>query len=573
MLLILMFAFLAGVVTILSPCIFPLLPVILSSSGGTDKRRPVGVVIGFIASFTFFTLFLSTLVRLLGIPAESLRLLSILVLAIFGLSYLIPSLQARLELFFSKLASITPQGQEHTGLVGGVIIGLSLGLLWTPCVGPILASVISLAIAGEVSVQAFLTTLSYSVGTAIPMLIIMMAGSTALQRVPWLVRNTARIQKVFGGLMILTAVGIWANIDRQFQTFFITTFPNYGVGLTRFEDNIQVKDELSKINSQPISSDLVGKPMPGVSQSKWPLAPELIRGGEWLNSDPLQLSSLRGKVVLVDFWTYTCINCQRTLPYLKSWWDKYRDKGLVIVGVHAPEFEFEKDAKNVARAIEDFGLTYPVMQDNKFATWRAYNNRYWPAKYLIDKDGVVRYTHFGEGEYDETEKKIQELLLETGATMSTSQISNPQSQIFSRTPELYLGYARMEYLASPEDIAEDNVATYSLPQPQPGNTFALEGEWTVMPEYAAPSKGAKLQLSFEAGQVFLVARPKNGQAGAIKISLDGQLKSLGEDVSNGQVKVDADRLYKLIKLAAPGKHVLEIEFLDSSVEVYAFTFG
>ena len=424
MFLLVLFAFIAGVVTVLSPCVLPLLPIILSSSDGSGKQRPLGVVVGFILSFTFFTLFLSTIVRLSGLPAESLRFISIFILITFGASLLIPWVQLQLELLFARFSSFAPIGQNRAGFLGGLLVGLSLGLLWTPCVGPILASVISLAITGTVTTQAVFITFAFALGTAIPMFIIMLAGATALKKVPWLVHNTARIQQVFGVLMILTALAILGNFDRKFQTYVLQTFPKYGAGLTKIEDNQSVKSQLNKLGSAEENAT----PLIDVVTNRAP-APELIMGGEWFNSEPLKISDLQGKVVLVDFWTYSCINCQRTFPYLKKWWVSYKDSGFVIIGVHSPEFEFEKNPKNVQKSINDFGITYPVMQDNYFATWKAYKNRYWPAKYLIDAEGQIRYTHFGEGGYDETEKKIQELLTEAGANVGAMKIENPEYQI------------------------------------------------------------------------------------------------------------------------------------------------
>jgi cytochrome c biogenesis protein CcdA/thiol-disulfide isomerase/thioredoxin len=574
MVLLIAFAFLAGIVTILSPCILPVLPVVLSSSvDSSGKRRPLGVVVGFVLSFTFFTLFLSTLVRLSGIPANALRLVSVFVLAIFGLTLLMPKLQLMIERFFGGLARFAPDGKKRTGFKGGLIVGLSLGLLWTPCVGPILASVISLAITGTVSAQTAVIVLAYSLGTAIPLFIIMWMGSTVLSKVPWLARNTIKIQRAFGVLMILTAIGIFLNVDRKFQFWVLQTFPGYGVGLTKIEDNERVRLQLKKINREPVDEGMVGKPSSELTDTKGVPAMELVLGGEWFNSEPLQLKDLRGKVVLIDFWTYSCINCQRTFPYLKSWWEKYEDKGLVIIGVHSPEFEFEKDADNVKKALKDFGLEYPVMQDNGFATWRAYRNRYWPAKYLIDKDGNIRYTHFGEGEYDETEKVIQELLKEAGSKLSFEQVSNEEYKTYARTPELYLGYSRMEYLSSPETAGRGELKTFSPPSRLPMNSFAYQGEWSVMSEYSAPQKGAKLYLNFEAKEVFLVARSKKGVAGKVKVYLDEQVQSLGEDSKEGVVTVDSDGLYKLIDLSLPGRHILRLEFEDDNVEIYAFTFG
>ncbi|KKQ73682.1 MAG: hypothetical protein US96_C0056G0008 [Candidatus Woesebacteria bacterium GW2011_GWB1_38_5b] len=582
MILLIAFAFLAGIITVLSPCILPILPIILTSSIGgvnTGKSRPIGVVIGFILSFTFFTLFLSTIVRLSGVPVETLRFVSIIVVAGFGISLLVPQFQVLLERLFSKLAGLMPSSQGRTGFGGGLLIGFSVGLLWTPCVGPILASVISLAITGTVTLDAFLITLAYSLGTAIPMFLIMLGGQNALRRVPWLLSNLGHIQKIFGVLMILTAIGIFFNVDRRFQTFVLNTFPQYGTGLTRFEDNELIRNQLDEQSSSTnkktgneVKKEDIGKPMFDLTEPKGVKAPEIIPGGVWFNSEPLTLEQLKGKVVIIDFWTYSCINCQRTLPYLRDWNEKYKDKGLVIIGVHAPEFEFEKNEKNVAQAIRDFNLTYPIVQDNDFATWRAYNNRFWPAKYFIDKEGYIRYSHFGEGAYDESEKVIQELLKEAGATDLSSEINNPTYQIQAKTPEIYLGYGRIEHFASPETIKKDTLGTYSTPTNLGSNEVAYEGSWNVMEEYANPQKGSTLTLNFDSKEVFLVMRTKGAPA-KVKVYLDNKMQDFGEDNINGVVIVDNDQLYKLINLSTPGRHILRLEFEDNNAELFAFTFG
>ncbi|OGG17094.1 hypothetical protein A3D77_05785 [Candidatus Gottesmanbacteria bacterium RIFCSPHIGHO2_02_FULL_39_11] len=575
MILLIAFAFLAGIITILSPCILPILPIILTSSiGGVNigKSRPIGVVIGFILSFTFFTLSLSTIVRLSGIPAETLRLISVIVVAGFGISLLVPQFQVLIEQLFSKLTGFMPSSQGRTGFGGGLLIGFSVGLLWTPCVGPILASVISLAITGTVTFDAFLITLAYSLGTAIPMFLIMLGGQNALRRVPWLLSNLGHIQKLFGVLMILTAIGIFLNIDRRFQTFILDTFPQYGTGLTKLEDNELIRNQLDKKSGNEIKKEDLGKPMFDLIEPKGVKAPEIIPGGVWFNSEPLTLEQLSGKVVIIDFWTYSCINCQRTLPYLRDWNKKYKDKGLVIIGVHAPEFEFEKSEKNVAEAIKDFKLTYPIVQDNEFETWRAYNNRYWPAKYFIDKEGYIRYSHFGEGAYDESEKVIQELLKEAGASDVSLEINNPVYQINAKTPEIYLGYGRIEHFASPEIIKRDTLGTYTSPEKLGNNQVAYEGNWSVMKEYANPQKGAKLTLNFDAKEVFLVMRTK-GTPAKVTVYIDDTMQNFGEDNINGFVTVDSDRLYKLINLSSPGRHILRFEFEDNNAELFAFTFG
>ncbi|MBI3956133.1 cytochrome c biogenesis protein DipZ [Candidatus Gottesmanbacteria bacterium] len=540
--LLIIFAFLGGIVTILSPCILPILPIVLTGSVTGGKQRPWGVVMGFIASFTFFTLFLSAIVKATNVSADALRTLSVILIAGFGASLLVPAFQVMMEKILSRITQTldsrfrgndrkeggNDNKNNHSDFLGGLLVGTSLGLLWTPCVGPILASIITLAAASQVTTDTIFITLAYATGTAIPLLAITYGGRSLLTKNPWLVANTGRIQKTFGILMILTAVGIYLQVDRKFQAFIIDRFPNYGTGLTKLEDTSPVRNALQQLQRK---------------ESSMETAPELIAGGEWFNSDSLSIKSLRGQVVLIDFWTYTCINCIRTLPYLKSWHAKYKDKGLVIIGVHTPEFEFEKNPDNVARAIADFGITYPVMQDNDYATWNAYANRYWPAKYLVDKNGKIRYTHFGEGEYDETEMKIQELLKEAGSLTDATPVDNPSYRVQARTPETYLGSLRGDY-----------------------SRITTTGTWTVGEEYAMPSAGAKLSFRFDAAEVFLVMRPKaKGVQGNIRVLLDGTFVK--------DVNVDADKLYTLIELPAAGEHLLELEFLDGNVELYAFTFG
>lgn len=550
MLLLIIFSFIAGVITILSPCILPVLPIVLSSGISGGHKRPLGVVVGFILSFTFFTLFLASLVRILGVPADFLRTLSIVVIFIFGLALVLPALQKLTEKLFTKMQAVVPQAKldDQSGFKGGLLLGLSLGLIWTPCVGPILASVIALAATSSITTEAVLITFSYSLGTALPMLLITYSGRAVLTKVPGLLRNSTRIQQVFGVLMILVAVGIFFNLDRRFQTYILETFPQYGSNLTQIEDNPLVRQQLQHMDSQGVA------------------APELIVGGQWFNSPPLKLADLKGKVVLIDFWTYTCINCIRTLPYLMSWHDKYADQGLVIIGVHTPEFEFEKSASNLQTAINDYQIKYPVMQDNDYATWNAYSNRYWPAKYFIDAKGIVRSAHFGEGEYDESEKMIQQLLQEAGSTSSALPINNPTYTIDSGTPETYLGYQRMAGLVSPEKVLPDQAQDFTVPELIADNRFAIGGKWLITSEFARPEKTSVLVYRFNAKDVFLVMRPKvSGTTGKIRIYIDQELSK--------EITVTKDDIYQLVDFDAPGSHTIQIDFLDSNLELYAFTFG
>ncbi len=527
MIILILFAFVAGIVTILSPCILPVLPIVLAGSVETRKKRPLGIVSGFILSFTFFTLFLSTIVKIFGISTDILRNISVFVLAGFGLSLLVPKLQLLIENFFSKLFGRISGKKNIEGYFGGLIVGLSLGLLWTPCVGPILASIITLAAANSVSGSAVLITLAYSIGTAIPMFAIMIGGRQLLLKIPWLLPSAGKIQKAFGVLMIITAAAIFLNFDRQFQTYIINRFPSYGAGLTKIEDNQLVRSKLNILKTNSLYQD----------------APVLVPGGQWFNSKPLKLADLRGKVVLIDFWTYTCINCIRTLPYVKNWYEKYHDKGLIVIGVHTPEFEFEKNSDNVAKAIRDFQIKYPVMQDNDYSTWNAYSNHYWPAKYFIDKNGKIRSTHFGEGEYDQSEKIIQKLLEEAGSKVENMPVNNAQYSVEAQTPETYLGALRRT----------------------DSNDLKYFGSWKVENERALPGKGASLEYNYYAKNVFLVMGSNNGKQGKIKIYLDGKLIN--------QIEASDYRLYDIIKLKISGHHLLRLEFLDSNLELFAFTFG
>lgn len=564
MLLLMGFAFLAGIVTILSPCILPILPIVLTGSIDSSKKKPLGIVTGFIASFTFFTLFLSAIVKATNLPADSLRFFAIATVFLFGLFLLIPQTQALLEKLLSSLSSKGPRLDKHPGFLGGVLIGLSLGLVWAPCVGPILASVITLAATSTITASAFFITLAYSLGTAIPMFIIMYSGQNVLRRVPWLLANTATIQKVFGIVMIATALGLYFNIDRKFQTHILEKFPQYGSGLISFEDNITVQKQLEKL--QPTQNKK------SVSNQK---APDFTGGGEWLNSEPLSLQGeLKGKVVLVDFWTYSCINCIRTFPYLKSWYEKYKDQGFVIVGVHSPEFEFEKKTENVAKALSDYGLQYPVVLDNDFKIWSAYKNRYWPAHYLIDKDGVIQYTHFGEGKYIETENEIRRLLEQD----ELSETDESKTSNRKRTPETYLGYSRAESYLPELAIAIDSTKTYSHRATVLVDGVGLTGSWSVGPE-AAQAQGAdsSLTLQFLAQDVHLVLTPPQSGSGKVRVFLDGQplpaQYQTNDTDENGVITVDQARIYDLLDLKQDyGEHELRLQF-ESGISAFAFTFG
>ncbi|MBP9820367.1 thioredoxin family protein, partial [Candidatus Woesebacteria bacterium] len=398
-----------------------------------------------------------------------------------------------------------------------------------------------------------------------------------LQRVPWLVQHTGYIQKGFGAVMVLMGLAIYFNVDRQFQTWVLQTFPNYGTGLTKIEENKAVQERLNQLDGSQSETNTEGRPLFELQESmSYPQAPDFTGGTNWINSEPLLLSDqLQGKVVLVDFWTYSCINCIRTFPYVTKWYETYKDKGFVIVGVHAPEFEFEKNADNVMAAMEEYGITYPVVQDNDFQIWRAYNNRYWPAHYLIDKTGKIRYTHFGEGKYSETENKIRELLGEEQIVISEEEV-RPNNR--SQSPEIYLGYKRAANYVRPGsgEIVLDETARYTLPtEALPLHAVGLEGSWKVEAErIVAGETGAKLHLHFTAGKVHLVLTPPDQGNGRVRVLLNGQpLESGTEDVDDqGSLLVTSARKYDVASFDETADATLTLEFSEGT-SAYAFTFG
>lgn len=599
----LVFAFVSGIVTILSPCILPVLPVILSGTTGKGKARPYGILTGFVVSFVVFTLALTALVSALGLSPDALRIVAVVIIALFGLIMLVPRLAAGFELLAARAARIggrvgssragsPPAGSARVlsnGYLGGLPVGLSLGLVWTPCVGPIMASVISLAITQQVDGGAVFITLAYTLGTSIPMLAVMLGGRALLNKVPFLSRNSGKVQRVFGALMLVVAVSIGFGWDRQFQSSILDIFPNYGTGLTAVEDLDLVRDALDERSAVRQAGTVLTGDTPGGEKTRFSYdevpkngkmsdfgpVPELVADGEWFNLDgavpPQSMEDLRGKVVIIDFWTYSCINCVRTLPYVRAWYEEYRDQGLVVIGVHTPEFEFEKSPKNVREAIEDLNVTWPVVQDNNFKQWRAYNNRYWPAHYFIDAEGRVRYFHFGEGEYRTSERVIQALLKEAGEKVASRRISERDLKLDARTHETYLGYARAKNFTSAVGVVIDSPTEY-IPAGVPGEgEWNLEGEWTISREFVVPAKDGALQIGFRAKDVYLVIDPGEG-GGNVEVLVDNARTGDTPDVTGGVFTPSESRLYHLVGLEKAGEHLLKLN-VSGKLKLYAFTFG
>lgn len=569
-----LFTFLAGIATVLSPCVLPVLPAILSAGLGRGRYRPLGIIIGLMVSFAFFTLTLTFFVHLLGISANLLRYLAMAVIALFGLVMLFPALGDRFALATSSIstlgAHVQSQASQQTGFKSGLLLGAALGLVWTPCAGPILAVVTTLVATQNVTSEIILLTVAYSLGSGIPLLLIAYGGNKALTAIPFLARHSEEIKRLFGALMILTAIGLFFHLEVYLQQIAVKYIPTLQI-----ENNPHVRRELDKLRPvSPFSEEVVttlkkiqGNQLPRISQ-----APEITGIEKWINSKPLTLAQLRGKVVLIDFWTYSCINCIRTLPYLTSWYERYKDKGFVIIGVHTPEFEFEKDFGNVRTATERFQIHYPVALDNDYQTWQAYYNLYWPAHYLIDQEGVVRQVHFGEGGYLETENGIRNLL-----GLSQIEGKEPEHELFRPiTHETYLGSNRAKDYQSDIHLEPNETAFYGYLPPLGNDRVGLKGQWLVEAEkITSQSDVSELDLNFIATRVYLVMDSDTSHA--VTVFLDGMplpKNYYTADMNeNGEILVSGARKYDVINLKGEyGRHVLSLQ-IPKGISAYAFTFG
>ncbi len=422
MALLILFALIAGAATAITPCVLPVLPALLSASAAGGRRRPLGIVLGLTVTFTITIVALATVIDGVGLADGATRTFAILVLLGFGVVLLVPAVAAWVEAPLSRLARFGPKSGGE-GFFSGVLVGGALGFVYAPCAGPILAAVVSVSASQGATAEIVAIAVAYGAGSAFVLLLLALGGRRIGERIRRAGRGPA-LTRVMGAVMVLTAVAMAADLDVRFQTALANDFPSVLVNPTRaIEDSDAVERRLADLRGAP-RFDSGEAPAtgphgasPAVAYPDLGVAPDFTGNDMWFNTPggkALSLSDLRGKVVLVDFWTYTCINCIRTFPHLRAWDARYRDKGLAIVGVHTPEFAFEREAGNVKQAIAQNDLRYPVAQDNEYGTWNAWGNQYWPAKYLIDAEGHVRYTHFGEGNDRQTEEAIRALLAESG---------------------------------------------------------------------------------------------------------------------------------------------------------------
>jgi cytochrome c biogenesis protein CcdA/thiol-disulfide isomerase/thioredoxin len=595
MLLLMVFALIAGAGTAITPCVLPVLPALLSASAVGGRRRPLGIVLGLGATFTIAIVALAQLVKGVGLASGAARTLAIVVLIGFGVVLLVPEVAARVQAPLSRLARFGPKTRGD-GFWSGVGVGAALGFVCAPCAGPILAAVTSVSASGGASAKIVAVALAYSVGLCSVLLLYALGGRKVIERV----RRSARghwIERTLGVVLIATGILMAANVDVRFEEALAkdTSLPAFLVDPTRsLENSNAVQNRLASLRpasrfaqrqSQVKEASAVPVPaavgIPGVqtpSLADLGPAPEFTGNQDWFNTPggrPLTLAGLRGHVVLVDFWTYTCINCLRTLPYLKGLYATYHPYGLEIVGVETPEFTFEQEAGNVRQAIASDGLRYPVVQDNNYGTWNAYQNQYWPAEYLIDAHGEVRHTQFGEGDYRHGEAAVRRLLYEAGAARLPPPMSAhaviPSAQL--ATPETYLDPQRSQGFASP---LQPGVHDYTAPSSLQLNEFALQGRWNVGQQSATPvSPGAQIEAGFQAANVYLVLTSNGNVPRQGRILLDGRPISAadaGTDVTGATVTVRGQRLYSLVALHGSEQHLLTVE-LPPGVSAYDFTFG
>ena len=538
----------------MSPCVLPLLPIIIGGSlTEKSKWRPVIITASLTLSIVLFTLLLKWSTAFIAVPPSTWTTISGGLVLILGLITLFPSAWEKLALklkLSNRSNALLATSSRRSGALGAVLVGVALGPVFSSC-SPTYALILA-----TVLPQSFLVGLAnlfaYGIGLAAVLLLVAVFGQRLVSRLTWAADPHGWFKRAVGILFVLVGLAILFGVEKKLETALVER----GFGITALEERLvndmdkDMKQESMKMNSA------------------YPAAPELRGLTGWINSEPLTLAELEGKVVLIDFWTYSCINCIRTLPYLRQWHEEYADDGLVIIGAHAPEFAFERDPDNVRDAVRRYGIGYPVALDNGYETWRAYENRYWPAKYFIDRQGRLRHHHFGEGEYAASEEVIRELLAEGGAPVPGAAVTRDRDEegFLSRarqTPETYLGHFRAANFASPEGLKRGEEASYSLPELKE-DQWALAGQWHSDGEYArAAGPGARLALRFSAKSVYLVMSAD--EPSQVEVSLNGQPAD--------SVLVEEDRLYQLLELDRFQKsQLLELD-IPQGVSAYAFTFG
>lgn len=589
--LLIILSYLGGVLTILSPCILPVLPFVFARSGEPLRRSGLPLLCGMALTFAG----VATLAAIGGgwvVQANQYgRWLAIALMAFFGVTLLFPHLADRLTRplvsMGDRLSNSARTAEGTSSVKSSFLLGVATGLLWAPCAGPILGLVLTGAALHGASVGTTLLLLAYAAGAATSLALALLIGGklfTAMKRSlgagEWLRRG-------LGAAMLAGVAAIALGLDTGLLTK-VSTVATAGVE-QKLLDTLSPAPQPA-INAVPEAQGSMMKASLKGNTEDLPVEgslPDLSGAVKWLNSAPLTAGQLKGKVVLVDFWTYSCINCLRSLPYVNAWAKKYQDQGLVVIGVHAPEFAFERDVNNVSKAVHDLGINYPVALDNDYAIWRGFNNQYWPAHYFVDAKGQIRYHHFGEGDYAHSEQVIQQLLSEAGNKNVSKDVVVADAQGIQasadsaemNSPETYLGYDRAENFASPGNQMSDKAHTYDAPKQPTLNQWGLDGQWTAKPEQVILEQAhGRIVYRFHARDLHLVLGPgADGKPVRFKVSIDGAEpgQNHGTDISaDGSGTVTAQRLYQLVRQTGPvTDHTFSIEFMDPGVQAYAFTFG
>ena len=576
--LIILLAYLGGMLTIVSPCILPVLPFVFARAGRSFARSTLPMLAGMAMTFAA----VASLAAIGGgwaVRANEIgRWAALVLLALFGIALIFPSISERLTRPLVSLGARLSERRpgQRESLWSSALLGVATGLLWAPCAGPILGIIFTAAAINGASFNTSLLLLAYALGAATSLALALLVGGSLFARMKRSLGATERVRQLLGVAVLVGVAAIALGLDTRVLAKLSST---QTAGL---ESSLARKLGLGRdMRASRTSTDAMGQlilPVEGV-------LPPLDEIGPWLNSQPLTREQLKGKVVVIDFWTYSCINCLRSIPYVVAWDRQYRKDGLVVIGIHAPEFAFERDVANVAKATRELGITYPVALDNKFKLWSALKNNYWPAHYFIDAQGRVRYHHFGEGDYERSERLIRQLLAEAGrapmsAARATAEASGAQAAAASgtdKTHETYVGYGRADRFASPGGLLRDQSKAYAL-APLALHQWALVGKWTVGRQSArSGAPGARIAIRFRGRDLHLVLGPAGGRPVRFKVTLDGQApgRDAGLDVDAGGNGVVKDqRLYQLIRhKGAIRERTFEIEFLDPGAEAYAFTFG
>jgi cytochrome c biogenesis protein CcdA/thiol-disulfide isomerase/thioredoxin len=584
--LLLVLAYFGGILTILSPCILPVLPFVFARANQPFRKNGLPLLAGMVVTFALVAS-LATVGGGWAVRANQFgRIAALILFGIFGLTLLFTSLAERLSRPIVQLGSrLSGNSDASPSIANSFLLGIGTGLLWAPCAGPILGLILTGAALGGASAGTVLLLLAYAAGAATSLAIALFAGGRFFAALKHSLGAEEWIRRILGVAVLAGVVVVAFGLDRGVLTR-LSLASTSGLEQTLLErfrpTNNTGKDALTQAINAGGDLDAGPKNMPDLSGS-----------GPWIdlanlaNSPALTPAALHGKVVLVDFWTYSCINCLRTLPYLKAWNDKYKNSGLVIIGVHTPEFPFEKDEGNVRKAVHDLGITYPIVMDNDYRIWRAFGNEYWPADYFIDAKGHIRYHHFGEGGYDESETWIRGLLKDAtqqplpGATtrITASGAEAPSDSSVVQSPETYIGYDRAKNFASPGTLGEDSSQAYEAPATLARNQWALAGTWLDSSQIATlGSPTGSIEYRFHARDLHLVLGPaKGGKPVRFRITIDGKPPGADHGVdtdANGNGAVKENRLYQLIRQRnAIQDRTFRIEFLDPGVQAFAFTFG